>query len=200
MARLMPRRRQYLESAEAPPTPREKDVLRLLASGMSNREIRRRSPVTDQTVKSHVSHILDKLGVCSRTQAALYAIEKGLWLTAGERKWRPRSYPEAGVRMLSVDATTLLIIGIPFALAAGFLLVDDDRSRADSRTPGPHTTHLIMAGLLLVVSSAVMTLTNTPGPPGRKPARSLPGRKPAIVRCSTTFPSQRPCGAARACS
>lgn len=59
-------------------TAREKDVLRLLAAGKSNREIGRDLSITDQTVKSHVSHVLDKLGVCSRTQAALYAIEKGI--------------------------------------------------------------------------------------------------------------------------
>ncbi len=59
-------------------TPRERDVLDLIATGKSNREISQQLSITDQTVKSHVSHILDKLGVCSRTQAALYAIEHGL--------------------------------------------------------------------------------------------------------------------------
>jgi two-component system, NarL family, response regulator LiaR len=62
-------------------TPREKDVLRLLAAGKSNREIADALAISDQTVKSHVSHVLDKLGVGSRTQAALYAIQNGL--TAG---------------------------------------------------------------------------------------------------------------------
>ncbi len=65
-----------------PLTPRELDVLRLLADGKSNREIGRALNITDQTVKSHVSHVLDKLGVTSRTQAALYAIDSGL---AGRR-------------------------------------------------------------------------------------------------------------------
>ena len=59
-------------------TPRELDVLRLLAAGKSNREISEALSISDQTVKSHVSHVLDKLGVCSRTQAALYAIQTGL--------------------------------------------------------------------------------------------------------------------------
>jgi DNA-binding NarL/FixJ family response regulator len=61
-----------------PLTPRELDVLQLIADGRSNREIGRALNITDQTVKSHVSHVLDKLGVCSRTQAALHAIESGL--------------------------------------------------------------------------------------------------------------------------
>ena len=66
------------EPASAPLTPREIEVLRLLAAGRSNREIATALSVTDQTVKSHVSHILGKLGVFSRTQAALYAVESGI--------------------------------------------------------------------------------------------------------------------------
>jgi NarL family two-component system response regulator LiaR len=59
-------------------TERETDVLGLLAQGKSNKEISRTLNIAEQTVKSHVSHILDKLGVPSRTQAALYAIRIGL--------------------------------------------------------------------------------------------------------------------------
>ena len=59
-------------------TERETEVLRLLARGMSNREIAQALTIGEQTVKTHVSHILDKLGVPSRTQAALYAIRNGL--------------------------------------------------------------------------------------------------------------------------
>lgn len=59
-------------------TERETDVLRMLAQGKSNKEIAQALNVGEQTVKSHVSHILDKLGISSRTQAALYAIRIGL--------------------------------------------------------------------------------------------------------------------------
>jgi NarL family two-component system response regulator LiaR len=59
-------------------TQRETEVLRLLARGMSNQEIAQTLIIGEQTVKSHVSHILAKLGVPSRTQAALYAIRTGL--------------------------------------------------------------------------------------------------------------------------
>jgi DNA-binding NarL/FixJ family response regulator len=65
------------ESAE-PLTERETEVLRLLARGMSNKEIAQALVISEQTVKTHVSHILDKLGVSSRTHAALYAIRSGL--------------------------------------------------------------------------------------------------------------------------
>jgi DNA-binding NarL/FixJ family response regulator len=59
-------------------TERETEVLRFLALGKSNKEITQALNIGEQTVKSHVSHILDKLGVASRTQAALYAIRIGL--------------------------------------------------------------------------------------------------------------------------
>ena len=59
-------------------TKRETEVLGLLAQGKSNKEISRTLNIAEQTVKSHVSHILDKLSVPSRTQAALYAIRVGL--------------------------------------------------------------------------------------------------------------------------
>ena len=59
-------------------TERETDVLRLLAQGQSNKQIARRLHNTEQTIKSHVSRILSKLCVQSRTQATLYAIRTGL--------------------------------------------------------------------------------------------------------------------------
>jgi DNA-binding NarL/FixJ family response regulator len=71
------------EKSIEPLTERETDVLRLLAQGKSNKEISQALNIGDQTVKSHVSHILDKLGVPSRTQAALYAIQNGLVDPAG---------------------------------------------------------------------------------------------------------------------
>jgi NarL family two-component system response regulator LiaR len=59
-------------------TERETDVLRLLAQGQSNKEIAHSLSIGDKTVKTHVSSILSKLGVLSRTQAALYAVRIGL--------------------------------------------------------------------------------------------------------------------------
>ena len=59
-------------------TPRERDVLRLLAEGFPNKEIARRLFVSEKTVKTHVSSILQKLGVQDRTQAALAAVRQGL--------------------------------------------------------------------------------------------------------------------------
>jgi DNA-binding NarL/FixJ family response regulator len=59
-------------------TERETDVLRLLAQGKANKEIARELFIGENTVKTHVSNILVKLGVQSRTQAALYARQIGL--------------------------------------------------------------------------------------------------------------------------
>lgn len=77
MARLLREVRTPEESAE-PLTERETEVLQLLARGQSNKEISRALHIGEQTVKTHVSHILDKLDVPSRTQAALYALRSGL--------------------------------------------------------------------------------------------------------------------------
>jgi NarL family two-component system response regulator LiaR len=59
-------------------TPREIEVLRAIAGGMSNREIARALVLSEKTVKTHVSSILSKLGVADRTQAALHAVRSGL--------------------------------------------------------------------------------------------------------------------------
>jgi NarL family two-component system response regulator LiaR len=75
-ARLM-RKVTVPDSPEAL-TPREIDVLKLLAQGLANKEIARELSISEKTVKTHVSNILSKLRVLSRTQAALHAIQIGL--------------------------------------------------------------------------------------------------------------------------
>lgn len=59
-------------------TERETDVLRLLARGKANKEVALELSIGEKTVKTHVSNILAKLGVQSRTQAALHAVRIGL--------------------------------------------------------------------------------------------------------------------------
>lgn len=59
-------------------TVREQEVLRLLARGMTNRQIADSLTISDKTVSVHISNLLGKLGLASRTQAALYAARVGL--------------------------------------------------------------------------------------------------------------------------
>jgi NarL family two-component system response regulator LiaR len=75
-ARLM----REVRAPESPETltERETEVLRLLAQGRSNKEIAHDLTIGEKTVKTHVSNILSKLSVPSRTQAALYAVRIGL--------------------------------------------------------------------------------------------------------------------------
>ena len=61
-----------------PLTTREVEVLRLLARGMSNQQIAEELVVSEATVRTHVSNILSKLHLASRTQAALYALKEGI--------------------------------------------------------------------------------------------------------------------------
>ena len=67
-----------LEPAPEALTAREVTVLRLIAEGLSNQEIADRIAVSEPTVRAHVSRILSKLHLASRTQAALYAVREGL--------------------------------------------------------------------------------------------------------------------------
>jgi DNA-binding NarL/FixJ family response regulator len=63
---------------EVPLTQRESEVLEQLANGLTNKEIALALGISYETVKEHVQHILRKIGVSDRTQAAVWAVRKGL--------------------------------------------------------------------------------------------------------------------------
>jgi DNA-binding NarL/FixJ family response regulator len=66
------------DTATAQLTARELDVLRLVGAGSANKEIAARLDISERTARTHVSNILGKLGVASRTQAALWAVREGV--------------------------------------------------------------------------------------------------------------------------
>ncbi len=70
--------RQVLDDNDVPLTQRETQVLRHVALGLSNREIGRSLEISVETVKEHVQNILRKIAVSDRTQAAVWAVRKGL--------------------------------------------------------------------------------------------------------------------------
>jgi DNA-binding NarL/FixJ family response regulator len=78
MESLRPRSDPFAELSE-----REREILVLIAEGHANKEIARRLVISERTARTHVSHILGKLGVSSRTQAALLAVREGLATPTG---------------------------------------------------------------------------------------------------------------------
>ncbi|MCZ7652754.1 MAG: response regulator transcription factor [Thermoanaerobaculia bacterium] len=58
-------------------SPREREVLRLICTGLANAEIAARLGISDKTVRNHVSHLFDKLGVWTRAQAIVFARDRG---------------------------------------------------------------------------------------------------------------------------
>jgi DNA-binding NarL/FixJ family response regulator len=69
---------RVVSDVEVPLTQRESEVLSQLANGLTNKEIAAALGISYETVKEHVQHILRKIGVTDRTQAAVWAVRKGL--------------------------------------------------------------------------------------------------------------------------
>ena len=70
--------RGHLHDVHSTLSERELEVVRLVAEGLSNKEISSRLKLSDKTVKNHISHILAKMSLTARTQVAVYAIRAGL--------------------------------------------------------------------------------------------------------------------------
>ncbi|HEV8353385.1 MAG TPA: response regulator transcription factor [bacterium] len=73
-----------LSSVLTPLTSREVEILQQVTAGLANKEIAQRLSISDRTVKNHLSNIMEKLHVNSRTQAAVYALRAGLVQPPGE--------------------------------------------------------------------------------------------------------------------
>jgi DNA-binding NarL/FixJ family response regulator len=86
LRRMTPEPAPALHTAVPPPalrafstlSDRELEVVRLVAEGLSNKEISSRLKLSDKTVKNHISHVLAKMNLTARTQVAVHAIRAGL--------------------------------------------------------------------------------------------------------------------------
>jgi NarL family two-component system response regulator LiaR len=67
-----------------PLTEREVEILKLVATGLTNQQIAEKMDISERTVGGHISNILDKLHLANRTQAALYALREGLATLSGD--------------------------------------------------------------------------------------------------------------------
>lgn len=76
LARAMRRQEEPAPAGQPRLTPREQEVLELIASGLNNKLIARKLDLSEGTVKVHVKHLLKKLGLRSRLEAALWAVER----------------------------------------------------------------------------------------------------------------------------
>jgi DNA-binding NarL/FixJ family response regulator len=65
------------DAAFASLSPREREVLRLITEGLGNAQIGDRLSISEKTVRNHVSNVFDKLGVWTRAQAIVFAIDRG---------------------------------------------------------------------------------------------------------------------------
>jgi two-component system NarL family response regulator len=68
----------FLSGRSIAVSPRESELILFVAQGLKNREIAKAMSITEGTVKVHVNHILDKLGVSGRTAAGVAAVERGI--------------------------------------------------------------------------------------------------------------------------
>ena len=89
-------------------TSRELDVLRLVAAGKPNKQIATGLAISERTARTHVSRILRKLRLSSRTQAALWAVREGLVEVGHDRATASGVAPqqERGLRILQNDVPT----------------------------------------------------------------------------------------------
>ena len=150
-------------------TERELDVLRLVAEGLSNREIGEGLFITANTAANHVRSILSKTGAANRTMAAMYAAEHDLLPRRGAHGRPPRGRTSSGANdpsgESSPDSSMIASAGSPARTAAAriasmssasyrqnVLRLSADRNDRSQRTPDSSLSRLISAAISALAS------------------------------------------------
>ena len=108
---------------------REREILELVATGASNKEIAQKLFISTNTVKVHLRNIFAKIGVSTRTEAAMYAVQAGYVATAAQAELEPSAFQSAAVEDRAASRNQVLPILVGAALSivvllAGFALLN----------------------------------------------------------------------------
>jgi DNA-binding CsgD family transcriptional regulator/N-acetylneuraminic acid mutarotase len=153
---------------------REHEILRLVATGASNKQIAQQLVISPNTVKVHLRNIFGKIGVVSRTEAALYAVRAGLVTLPPGAATAPVNGEAAQPPAVEPAAPSSVASGAgPAASPAGAPVAQPAAARARAATPWAFG----VAGLLVAILLAVVALLAQPRPPVRaSPSPTAPPR------------------------
>jgi len=162
---------------------REQEILRLVATGVSNKEIARQLSISPNTVKVHLRNIFAKIGVVSRTEATLYAIRIGLAEVLIPTNGQADTFAESS----ALDEEKRLEAATAPALGE----VEAFPQRRSSITP--HRKNILITGGLIVAVALILGLlitqilriappiTNTPAPPSWQEKAQMPTARSGLA-------------------